>query len=293
MNFKDNFTFKTNTSLNNIGNNRIQNNGNYVMTNINSSNNNNNNIAWSAKAVGMPISSKQSSGNHTPMSHISNNSNNINNINNNNYANNKTKSSISPPEYNDKFLKSESNVRNYNNNNSNNNKNNNNNKNSQWEKNLDLAYYQIKSRRDKLLQEKTLLSKIPYNPKPITQKNDISSLYTYENLNKNRDTIANRNYNYQMMEPIYYPLEMPVHGEPVKLPNFDMGTVPTECGNIHPKLHYKGISKYDQLAILALLLKKDQYDFDFDIPDLDFTKLNQRRDVNSMDEYKFRVGTQM
>jgi hypothetical protein len=165
--------------------------------------------------------------------------------------------------------------------------------NAGWQDNIDLAYKKINSRREKLMQEKDLLNKIPVKPGKFANKNDISSLYTLNNLNQNREVIANRNYNYQMMEPIYYPLELPMQGEPVKLPNFDMGTVPTSCGRIHHPVHTKGISKEDQLALLMLILRKDDYEIDFDLPDIDFNNLKARKDVRSMDEYNLRVGTKM
>lgn len=160
-----------------------------------------------------------------------------------------------------------------------------------WEDNVNLAYNQIKKRHEKLLHEKELITgmRVSFPENPLNKrKNDISSLYTYQNLNQNRQTLADRNYNYNMMEPIYYPLENPVKGEPIKMPKWDMGQVATNCGRIHNECKKKkGFmdSKEEQLLLLAYLLKSGDFDLNFDSLATGGTLPQKRKDIRDVDQY--------
>lgn len=130
-----------------------------------------------------------------------------------------------------------------------------------WEDTLNDAKRMINYRREKLLQEKDMLSHVHIKGSSLRPKNDIASLYSYNNLNMNRNLISHKNYNYQMMDPIYYPLEVPVQGEQIKFPNVDFGQVATEDGVIHSKKHNKGgLKKEDALALLAFLLESGDFE---------------------------------
>ena len=89
----------------------------------------------------------------------------------------------------------------------------------------------IQSRLDKLNQERLLYQKIPKNY-PNYYQNDLSGLYNLRSLSNARNQIMNPNiYSYRFMDPIYYPLEMPVNGEPIALPRIEMGgPVDNNCG---------------------------------------------------------------
>ena len=160
-----------------------------------------------------------------------------------------------------------------------------------WEDNINLAYNQIKKRNEKLIHEKELIKgmRVSFPENPLNKrKNDISSLYTYQNLNQNRQTLADRNYNYNMMEPIYYPLENPVKGEPIKMPKWDMGQVATNCGRIHNDCKKKkGFmdSKEEQLLLLAYLLKSGDFDLNFDSLATGGTLPQKRKDIRDVDPY--------
>lgn len=86
-----------------------------------------------------------------------------------------------------------------------------------------LARSLIQTRLDKLKYERDLMlnmrgSYAPYN-------RDLASLYNLRTLSNARGQLANPNlYSYQFMDPIYYPLEMPINGEPVALPRIEMGS---------------------------------------------------------------------
>lgn len=80
----------------------------------------------------------------------------------------------------------------------------------------------IQSRLDKLNYEKNLIRSMKGSYAPYT--NDFALMYNMGGLSNARGQLANPNlYSYQFMDPIYYPLEMPINGEPVALPRIEMG----------------------------------------------------------------------
>lgn len=88
--------------------------------------------------------------------------------------------------------------------------------------NFSLAKSMIQTRLDKLNYEKSLIGSMKGSYAPYS--NDFSSLYNMGALSNARGQLANPNlYSYQFMDPIYYPLEMPINGEPVALPRIEMG----------------------------------------------------------------------
>ena len=164
-----------------------------------------------------------------------------------------------------------------------------------WETDVDIAYEQINRRRQKLMQEKDLAmglynKNVPSNKPQNYKKNDISSLYSYENLDQNKQILAERQYNYQMMEPIYYPLENPLKGEQVKMPKWDYGQVATNCGKVHNDCKKKkGFmeSKQEQMLLLAYLLRSDDLEFHFDFDKLTTGIIPQeRKDIRQIEPPK-------
>ena len=80
----------------------------------------------------------------------------------------------------------------------------------------------IQTRLNKLMYEKKVLGEMkqsfnPYNP-------DYESIYKLRTLGNAKGRLGNPNlYNNQFMDPIYYPLEMPISAEPVTLPKIEIG----------------------------------------------------------------------
>ena len=108
----------------------------------------------------------------------------------------------------------------------------------------------IQSRLNKLNNEKNLYSNFkqsfnPYNP-------DLQSIYNLRTLSNAKGQLANPSlYSHQFMDPIYYPLEMPISAEPVTLPKIEMG---------HPlnnKKHRCGLGIEDLISLLALFKKNE------------------------------------
>ena len=89
-------------------------------------------------------------------------------------------------------------------------------------KNINKAKFMIKNRMDKLLYESEILKSMKLDNQKYNK--DIGMLYGYNNLSKGKNHISNPNlYSYGNLDPIYYPLEMPINGEPVKLPQLYYG----------------------------------------------------------------------
>ena len=106
----------------------------------------------------------------------------------------------------------------------------------------------IQTRLNKLMYQKKVLGEMkqsfnPYNP-------DYESIYKLRTLGNAKGRLGNPNlYNNQFMDPIYYPLEMPISAEPVTLPKIEIG---------HPM--YKEKCCNDGINLDNLLLLLDQYD---------------------------------
>ncbi|MCQ2816459.1 MAG: hypothetical protein MJ252_04245 [archaeon] len=86
----------------------------------------------------------------------------------------------------------------------------------------DLARSMINNRLNKLQSEKELMQQLGPSMSPYQQ--NMCNLYSYRNLTQSRANLANPGlYSYQNLNPIYYPLEMPVNGTPLGMPRVEMG----------------------------------------------------------------------
>lgn len=105
----------------------------------------------------------------------------------------------------------------------------------------------IKIRLDKLQYEKDLLTGMKANPKPYNR--DLNSIYNLRTLSNAKGQLANPNlYNHQFMDPIYYPIEMPINAEPITLPKIEMGNpLSNKC---------KGGFGIEELIALLTAMKK-------------------------------------
>ena len=88
--------------------------------------------------------------------------------------------------------------------------------------NCDQAKSLIQTRLNKLMYEKKLLGEMKQNYNPYNA--DYESIYKLRTMGNAKGKLGNPHlYNNQFMEPIYYPLEMPVCGEPIALPKIEIG----------------------------------------------------------------------
>jgi hypothetical protein len=89
-------------------------------------------------------------------------------------------------------------------------------------KDINLANTLIKSRLERLKQNSETLKGIGKNYIPYNK--DMVQMQNMRNVMKNKNSLLNPNlYANQFIEPIYYPLEMPINAEPVTLPKIEMG----------------------------------------------------------------------
>ena len=80
----------------------------------------------------------------------------------------------------------------------------------------------IQTRLNKLEQEKNMLNQVKETYNPYIP--DFASLGNLRTLANAKGQLANPNlYSHSFMDPIYYPLEMPISAEPVTLPKIEMG----------------------------------------------------------------------
>ena len=80
----------------------------------------------------------------------------------------------------------------------------------------------IQTRLNKLLYEKKVLGEMKQNFNPYSA--DYESIYKLRTLGNAKGKLGNPHlYNNQFMDPIYYPLEMPITAEPVTLPKIEIG----------------------------------------------------------------------
>lgn len=109
----------------------------------------------------------------------------------------------------------------------------------------DLAYNMIKQRLLKIQNQKNLLLSNPRTP----HKNHFNyyrggymqppntffgSGYDMRMMSNAKGQIMNPNlYPHQFTDPIYYPLEMPLSGEPIALPNIEVGAPSQKRGNLN------------------------------------------------------------
>ena len=106
----------------------------------------------------------------------------------------------------------------------------------------------IESRLQKLQSQRTNLSSLQSNY--ALYKDAYPSITNLRTLANAKGHLANPSiYNSQFMDPIYYPIEMPVSAEPVTLPKVEMG-MPMKATN------QNGMGIEDLLALLAIMRRK-------------------------------------
>ena len=107
----------------------------------------------------------------------------------------------------------------------------------------------IQTRLNKLMYEKKVLGEMKQNFNPYSA--DYESIYKLRTLGNAKGKLGNPHlYNNQFMDPIYYPLEMPITAEPVTLPKIEIG---------HPMGNKKccgGLGVESILALFAALKKR-------------------------------------
>ena len=103
----------------------------------------------------------------------------------------------------------------------------------------------IQTRLNKLMYEKKVLGEMKQNFNPYNA--DYESIYKLRTLGNAKGKLGNPHlYNNQFMDPIYYPLEMPICAEPITLPKIEIG---------HPMQRQKccnqGLGLEDLLALFS------------------------------------------
>ena len=107
----------------------------------------------------------------------------------------------------------------------------------------------IQTRLNKLNYEKKLLGEMKQNYNPYNA--DYESLYQLKTSGNAKGKLSNPHlYSNQFMDPIYYPLEMPITGEPISLPRIEIGT------SMRNKSCCPGLGIEQLLAILAAFKKR-------------------------------------
>ena len=107
----------------------------------------------------------------------------------------------------------------------------------------------IQTRLNKLNYEKKLLGEMKQNYNPYNA--DYESLYQLKTSGNAKGKLSNPHlYSNQFMDPIYYPLEMPITGEPISLPRIEIGT------SMRNKNCCGGLGLEQLLAIFAAFKKR-------------------------------------
>ena len=121
------------------------------------------------------------------------------------------------------------------------------NKYKQAYENCNQAKSLIQARLNKLMYEKKVLGEMKQNFNPYSA--DYESIYKLRTLGNAKGKLGNPHlYNNQFMDPIYYPLEMPICAEPVTLPKIEIGH---PMGN--KKCCNNGLGIEDLLALFSQL----------------------------------------
>jgi hypothetical protein len=121
------------------------------------------------------------------------------------------------------------------------------NKYKQAYENCNQAKSLIQTRLNKLMYEKKILGEMKQNFNPYSA--DYESIYKLRTLGNAKGKLGNPHlYNNQFMDPIYYPLEMPICAEPVTLPKIEIGH---PMGN--KKCCNNGLGIEDLLALFSQL----------------------------------------
>ena len=103
----------------------------------------------------------------------------------------------------------------------------------------------IQTRLNKLMYEKKVLGEMREKFNPYSA--DYESIYKLRTLGNAKGKLGNPHlYNNQFMDPIYYPLEMPICAEPVTLPKIEIGHPMSR-----PKCCNQGLGLEDLLALFS------------------------------------------
>lgn len=98
-------------------------------------------------------------------------------------------------------------------------------------KDCELTRKLLNNRLEKLQNSKKYVRSITQSVYPYQQ--NLMNLYSYNNLYHSRSQLSNPSlYHYQFMNPMYYPLEMPVNGSPLGMPRVEMGAPAEDCGEL-------------------------------------------------------------
>ena len=112
--------------------------------------------------------------------------------------------------------------------------------------NCNIAKDMIQTRLDKLMYQKKLYSELEHN----NTNNNYDSMYKLRTMSNARGKLSYPyNQNNMMMEPIYYPLEMPLAGMPIELPRIEIG------GSMRKKCR-GGLDIESLMPLLAALKKR-------------------------------------
>ena len=112
--------------------------------------------------------------------------------------------------------------------------------------NCNIAKDMIQTRLDKLMYQKKLYSELEHN----NTNNNYDSIYKLRTMSNARGKLSYPyNQNNMMMEPIYYPLEMPLAGMPIELPRIEIG------GSMRKKCR-GGLDIESLMPLLAALKKR-------------------------------------
>ena len=115
--------------------------------------------------------------------------------------------------------------------------------------NCNIAKDMLQTRLNKLMYQKKLLGELGQNPN--STNNNYDSMYKLRTMSNARGklSVPPMYNNHLPMEPIYYPLEMPLAGEPIALPNIEIG------GSMRKKSR-GGLDIESLIPLLAMLRKR-------------------------------------
>ena len=114
--------------------------------------------------------------------------------------------------------------------------------------NCSIAKDLIQTRLNKLMYQKKLLGDLE-NPMNNNNISNYESMYKLRKMGNARGKLSNPYMNGPIMEPIYYPLEMPLAGEPISLPRIEIG------GSMRKKSK-GGLDIENLIPLLAMLRKR-------------------------------------
>ena len=119
--------------------------------------------------------------------------------------------------------------------------------------NCSIAKDMLQTRLNKLMYQKKMLGELEHN-NPINTNTNLNydSMYKLRTMNNARGKLSNPSMynNNHLMEPIYYPLEMPLAGVPIELPRIEIG------GSMRKKSCKGGLDIESLIPLLAMLRKR-------------------------------------